>query len=392
MRKSKPIVGVAVETATAYGREIVLGFMRYANVHRQWVLLEDFQGQLLRPSDWPRCDGFVVAGRAGFIEAFDGKRPALVSCSASVDMNKASAVVCMDDWQVGRVAAKHLLNCRLQNFGYYCLRGRSNALGARRLAGFREGLAEQGQSCQEFLPEKAVHITGPRWSARPHWPGVEHWLHGLPKPVGILATDDMEAHELAAICLHADLAVPDRVAIIGVNNDKLLCESAFPPLSSVETNFQQVGYAAASVLDRLLNRQKLLPGEHLTRLAPAGVAQRVSTDVLAVADSNLADAIRYIREHACDPCSVEDVIRHVPVARRWLERQFLQKLARSPHDEITRVRMEEAMRLLLEPDLSLDDVAEHCGFTTVQSFHRTFRQSTGESPAAWRRVHRHGGP
>jgi LacI family transcriptional regulator len=221
---------------------------------------------------------------------------------------------------------------------------------------------------------------------------VAQWLQSLPKPVGILATDDMEARELAAICLDAGLAVPDRVAIIGVNNDKLLCESAFSPISSVETNFEQVGFAAARILDRLIAGKKLGPDQRVTRLPPVGVIRRVSTDVLAVEDPNLAEAVRYIREHACDPCSVDDVVRQVAVARRWLERQLVQKLGRSPHDEITRVRMEEATRLLMEPELLLEDVAEHCGFTTVQSFHRTFRQATGESPAAWRRAHRHGAP
>jgi LacI family transcriptional regulator len=201
-----------------------------------------------------------------------------------------------------------------------------------------------------------------------------------------MAVDDSAAHDLAAACLKAGIGVPDHVAIMGVNNDDLLCDSAWPPLSSVDCDYSRVGYIAAGMLDRLLKDEKLPKAEREVRLAPLGVVRRQSTDLLAVDEPEVADAVRYIREHACDPCSVGDVLRHVPVGRRWLERQFMKKLGRNPHDEIMRVRIETAKRLLLQPELTLPDIAERCGFAANQNLGRAFRDATGVTPGVYRRA------
>jgi LacI family transcriptional regulator len=222
------------------------------------------------------------------------------------------------------------------------------------------------------------------WQA--HWPALIKWLKSLPRPVGIFCIDDTASHDLAAACLDAEISVPDEVAIIGVNNDDLLCEGAWPPLSSVQTDYQRIGHTAARLLDVLIGGGKITTDKRLTMLPPIGVAGRASTDVLAVDEPQLAAAVRFIREHACDPCSVSHVLAEVPVGRRWLERQFIQKLGRTPHDEINHVRMETAQKLLLHRETTITQVAERCGFSTVQSFNRAFQQTAHESPAAFRRA------
>jgi LacI family transcriptional regulator len=108
--------------------------------------------------------------------------------------------------------------------------------------------------------------------------------------------------------------------------------------------------------------------------------------VLAVDDPQVADAIRFIREHACDPCSVDDVLREVPVGRRWLERQFVKRLGRTPRDEILRVQMDAAKRLLLQPALTLPEIAERCGFSSGPTFGRAFLRAMGTTPATYRRA------
>jgi hypothetical protein len=168
------------------------------------------------------------------------------------------------------------------------------------------------------------------WLTHEHRPQLIKWLRELPKPIGILAADDAVAHDLAASCLDAGIGVPEHVAIVGINNDDLLCESAWPPLSSVEADYSRMGYLAARHLDQLLSGQKLARKDRYVLLPPLGVVQRQSTDVLAVNDPDIAEAIRFIREHACEPCSVPDVLKHVPVGRRWLERQFASTLGPNP--------------------------------------------------------------
>jgi LacI family transcriptional regulator len=304
----------------------------------------------------------------------------VITCSGGGDP-KLSPVVSLDDEAAGALAAQHLIDCRLERFAFYTPASIAAHVARGRLAGFRRIIEARGWECFVSpvpFPSEVDRLT------QVHWPKLMEWLRQLPKPIGIFAGEDGLAHDLAGACLAADVGVPDHVAIIGVNNDDLLCEGAWPSLSSVEADFTRVGYHAAMLLDRMLNGQRLNEADRVARLPPLGVVQRVSTSLLAVSEPALADAIRFIREHACDPCSVDDVLREVPVGRRWLERQFVSQLGRTPHDEIIRVRIETAKRLLLQPELSVRLVGERCGFSRVQ-FGRAFRQVTGMTAAAYRR-------
>lgn len=380
------MVGVVVDGVSAYGRGVLRGVLRHANLDRQWILHEDLWRASETLDAFPKCDGAIVAGFLGphFDKVCSHARH-VVHCSSGGDPSK-TIVVSIDDHAVGRIAAEHLLDCRLEHFAYY---GETEAsVSASRLQGFRQALEQRGYTC---VPSGIGWPVGTEWFNHTHWPRLIDWLHSLPKPVGVLAADDSLAHDLARVCLEADIAVPDRVSILGVNNDDLLCEAAWPTLSSVEVDYSRVGYLAAKLLDQLMSGQKLPKQERCVRLPPIGVCRRVSTDVLAVNEPHLNDAIRYIREHACDPCNVRDILQNVPVARRWLERQFVARIGRTPHAEITHVRMETAKRMLMQPDLTIPAIAERCGYSAVQNFTRVFRQVVGKTPATYRRARIEGG-
>lgn len=379
----RPVVGILIDGLTGFGRAVMRGVMRYANLQRRWIIHEELRHIFETPlPDWPECDGAIVAGVAGEAREYAiAHSRHFIHCSGSADPSR-SPVVCMDDYAVGTMAAEHLMDCRLEHFGFYGYRSDS-PLACNRFNGFCDALASRGFTCYE---------PGLGWTTSVEWQGPRDpealidWLQVLPKPVGIMAIDDSAAHELASVCLRANIAVPERVAIIGVNNDDLLCESAWPPLSSVNCDYSRTGYIAASLLDKLLQGQALQDQERIIRLPPLGVIRRQSTDILALDNPDLVEAIRYIREHACDPCTVSDVLRHVPVNRRWLERQFVATLGRTPHDEIMRVRIEVAKRLLLQPELSLPDIAIRCGFAANQNFGRAFLKLIGTTPGAYRRT------
>ena len=377
-----PLVGVVVDGASGYGRQILRGVLAHANLQRRWRLHEELRPRQESLDYWPQCDGAIYAGGGGNIfEHVRQRSTHTIACSGAADPH-LTPVVSLDDLAVGELAAQHLIDCRLEQFAFY-----GNVppgelhIGQPRLAGFRRGLERRGYVCTEspvVYPRSIDRLT------HAHWPALIDWLRGLPKPVGIMASEDGVAHDLAAACLEAQIAVPDQVAIIGVDNDDLLCEGGWPPLSSIDSDFARIGFQAASLLDRLLLGEELAADQRVIRLPPIGVVQRVSTSVLAVKDPALAEAVRFIREHACDPCSVEDVLREVTVGRRWLERQFVAQLGRTPHEEIVRVRIENAKRLLLRPEFGVVHVAERCGFSKVQ-FMRAFRQLMGTTPAAYRR-------
>jgi LacI family transcriptional regulator len=377
-------VGILIDGLSGYGRAVMRGVMRYANLQRRWIIHEELRHIYTAPiPGWPQCDGAIIAGVGAppLVDEVLSKAKHVVRCSGSADPAR-TPVVCMNDFAVGAMAAEHLLDCHIESFGFYG-HNLHSAVSANRYRGFCETVAKRGFKCQD---------AGVGWTTSIDWEGDRHidevveWLKALPQPVGIMAVDDSAAHDLAAICLHADIAVPERVAIIGVNNDDLMCESAWPPLSSVNCDYSRVGYIAASILDKLFARQKLLPEERHVQLAPLGIVRRQSTDILAVDNPDLADALRYIREHACNPCTVGDVLREVPVGRRWLERQFVKTLGRNPHDEIMRVRIETAKRLLLHRDLSLSEVGTRCGFAVQQNFGRAFLKATGSTPSAYRKL------
>jgi LacI family transcriptional regulator len=385
-----PLVGLAVEGVTVYGRSILRGIMRYANLQRRWVLHEDLWRISQTLDHWPSCDGAIIAGVEW--NAFDYVRERsrfAVTCSGSARVLRQGVlpVVSLDDEAAGAMAAKHLIDCGLQSFGFYGAAERNNIVGSVRLDGFRHTLQAHGFDCAESATLWPTNID---MMTHAHHPQLIDWLKSLPRPVGIMAGDDALARDLAAACREADIAVPEHVAIIGVNNDDLLCESAWPPLSSVDADFSRMGFIAAGLLDRLMRGEQLTPAEWDIRLPPVQVVQRVSTNLLTVADQDLGQALRFIREHACDPCSVADLLRAVPVSRRWLERQFTAQLGRTPHDEIARVRIDTARRLLRQPELTIPDIAERCGFSAFQSFHRFFQQHTKTTPAAYRKQLRYG--
>jgi LacI family transcriptional regulator len=211
---------------------------------------------------------------------------------------------------------------------------------------------------------------------------IAAWLKSLPKPVGIMACYDSRGQQVLDACRNAGFAVPDEVAVIGVDNDELLCELASPPLSSVIPDAHRAGYAAAARLDRLMAGKTVAPTAEL--VPPLGVASRQSTDALALDDKDIVQAVRLIREHACEGINVADVLRAVPLSRRVLEQRFQKLLGRTPREEILQVRLARVKQLLGETELALYQIAERTGFEHVEYLSVVFKRETGLTPSAWR--------
>jgi LacI family transcriptional regulator len=184
------------------------------------------------------------------------------------------------------------------------------------------------------------------------------------------------------VCRTLGIAVPDEAAIVGVDNDELLCDLCDPPLSSVAPDTDQTGYLAAELLAKMMNGKKVAADAHL--IAPIGLVTRGSTDVLAIADREITAAVRFIREHACDGISVEDVLAIVPLSRRVLDKRFRDLIGRTPHDEIGRLQVERVKELLKETDLPLATIAERAGFKYVEYMSVVFKKKAGMPPSVFR--------
>jgi LacI family transcriptional regulator len=213
------------------------------------------------------------------------------------------------------------------------------------------------------------------------------WLRTLPKPVGLLARDDLRAREVLDACRVAGLHVPEEVAVLGTNDDELICEMANPPLSSIVHNARRVGYEAAAMLDRLMAGKKVIAD---IVVDPLGVHTRQSTDLLAIEDPDVATAVRFIREHACEGIHVEDVLDQVPLSRRALEKRFRAAVGRPPHMEIRRAQLERVKELLVGSDYKLEKIAEITGFSSAQYLAGLFRRMMNMTPGAWRQAGRAG--
>lgn len=304
----------------------------------------------------------------------------VVNVSASGLAPDVPAVI-SDSAAVARLAAEHLLERGFRHFGY-CGDGRFlwSAIHGRH---FANCIRKAGCACDvyESSPEDFTHREHDRQQ-------LAEWLTTLPKPVGIMACFDIRGQEVLDVCRRIELRVPDEVAVIGHHNDELLCELCDPPLSSVIPNPHRAGYQAARTLDRMMRGQRVPARTY--RIAPIGVKARQSTDVVAVEDQDLADAIRFIRENATQRIGVDSVLRAVPISRTLLERKFQSRLGYSPYEAIVRVRLARAKELLASTTLPVAEVATLAGFSTPEYFSAAFKSQIGLSPRQFRASSRSG--
>jgi LacI family transcriptional regulator len=184
-------------------------------------------------------------------------------------------------------------------------------------------------------------------------------------------------------CRSAGIRVPDDVAVVGVDNDALLCELADPPMTSVAPDTHRTGYMAAELLERMLQGRRTPGAVHL--VAPLGVVTRRSSDALAIDDPDVSSSLRFIREHACEGIRIADLLRRTPISRRILEARFKQLLGRSPHQEIMRCKIERVKELLRDTDLPLKAIAKKIGVAHTEYLSVTFKRMTGQTPSDFRR-------
>lgn len=285
-----------------------------------------------------------------------------------------------DNRQVGQLAATYLLDRGLRHFGF--VGHPHNVSCLQREASFRQAIEAAGRSLIHFSePELLAYSQLYRlWS--PDAPLLQ-WLRATPKPIGIFACQDAYAAQVVGACRYAGIRVPDEVAVLGVDNDDLICELTRPALSSIDLPHERIGYEAAALLDRLLAGEN--PRAEAVLFPPLGVVGRLSTDVLSIGDADVAAAVRFIRERGHLPLRVRDVLREMSVSRRALERRFRRALEHGLGAEIRRVHLERAKALLTATDLPMPQIAQRSGFSNAKQLATVFRLELGLSPSAYRR-------
>jgi LacI family transcriptional regulator len=380
--KSPPKVALLIETSNEYARGLLRGIVAYIREHQAWSLYLSEHNRGDRAPAWlSTWNGSGIIARIENNEIAEGLRKLAIPM---VDVSAARLIPSLpwfetDDSAIAHLAAEHLLERGFTNFAYA---GDSRFNWSNwREEHFINCVRAAGHQC-------AVYRGSRRFS-----PGEDEqvddlakWVRDLPKPVGVMACYDFRGQQVLDACRRINVAVPDEVAVIGVDNDELLCELASPPLSSVIPNTYRTGYEAAALLAEMMAGRKFTSEAHL--IPPLGVATRQSTDVLAIHDRNIARAIHYIRNHACSGINVQDVIKAVPQSRRLLEKRFMKLLGRTPHEEIIRVQLDRVKQLLTRTDLPLEEIAQRSGFAHVEYLSVAFKRETGMPPSKFRAVNK----
>ena len=380
-----PKVALLIETARGFGRGLLRGIARYARLHGPWgfyVTPGDFEQALPAMEQW---------GGTGIIARIETPKVAETILATglptvALDLSDEQSApgsplsglseIASDSRGAARMAAGHLLERGFRDYAFVGIAGR--VWSRRREESFCAGINAAGRQVHVYQP--------PRRRRDREW-GREQtimagWLRELPKPIGLMACNDDRGREVLEACRAAGVRVPEEVAVVGVDNDSLLCELSDPPLSSVALNTERGGYEVAALLDKLMRGRVRTPRRIMVE--PLYVVTRRSTDVVALDDREVASALRWIGQSADRPIQVDDVVRHVGHSRRALEIRFRQAVGRSIHAEIQRVHLERAKRLLRETDLPMPKVAEASGFASPSYFGVVFRRGLGMTPARYR--------
>jgi LacI family transcriptional regulator len=288
-----------------------------------------------------------------------------------------------DDGAGARIAAAHLLERGFRQFAYCGFVGTPYSDERSRV--FNQVIERAGFRC--FTYESPMHLRGrnpekAEIEGRLSEEHVMRWLRKLPRPIGLMACNDARGQQVLNACRDLGIQVPDEMAVIGVDNDDVICDLCDPPLSSVVPNTAKIGYEAAALLERMM-RGEAAPRRPIY-IEPVGIVTRRSTDVLAIENADVTAALRFIRDHACDGISVEDVITHVSLSCSALERQFSKTLGRTPKAEIVRVRLERVKQLLAETVCPLKKIALEAGFKHTEYMCAVFKSKFGQTPGQYR--------
>lgn len=384
--KKQRYVAVPLDVSDPFDRQIIRGIAKFVQETDHWNLYLEEKPKLKLPDmkSW-KGDGII----ANFDDAQVAERISKIGIPivgfgggyGSYKPDSGIPYFRSDNRAIAHLAAEHLIDCGLKNFGYCGVPANSvNGWSKEREDAFRDYLSERKLPCSV--------LTG-RYGLTTKWRESQEelckWLDKLPKPVGIFASEDARARHILEACRSMSLRVPEDVAVIGVDNDELICDLTNPSLSSIDQGTQRIGYLAAARLDDLMSKKKIKNIEVMIK--PEGVIQRRSTDVITSPDELVTQALALIRERACDPLQIEDLLKMLHVSRTTLENRFKEHRGRSVFREIRKIQLEKANNLLSNSGLTLKEVAHRCGFNTIQYMTTIFRKEYNQTPAEIRKQH-----
>lgn len=358
------------------------GITQFERTHDSWETFLDNEGRTDRDPTWLRSKKWAgVISRHTTLKLVETCEQLGIPL---VDLNDTPPFpgvpkIRPDNTALGHLGAEHFME---RGFRYFAFCGfKDHGWSQERRDGYVEALELAGYQCPHVLEAPFFEDLNPSWDAQ-QTKAVASWLCQLPKPIAVLACNDMRAFQVVSAARSMEMLVPEDVAVLGMNNDAIRCELSDPSLSSVAPNPFQSGYQAAMCLSQLINGEK--PEAVNVRIEPVGVVNRQSTDMFAIDDKKIVTALRFIRERACSGITVAQVLKHASVSRSRLEKKFRQHIKRSPNAEIRRVQITKIRQMLSETDYPLSRISELTGFAHVEYMYVVFKRITRETPGGFR--------
>lgn len=366
-------IGIELDFAGAYGRSVLRGVVKYAYTRSDWefVLPPMYSLAQMKLRQEERIDGIItMVHSVRTLNRYRRHGGPMVNVARTLSAEQLEQAgipsVLPHDEQVSGMIFDYLWERGFRTFAF-C--GHPTASWSR---------------CREkaFLQACAQHGVTPR-IAHATDGASESWVRQLPKPCAVMCANDRFAWNAIDACRNCGIAVPEEVAVIGVDNDTFLTEMARPTLSSTELGGDRIGFEAARLLDLQLSGQPVV--NMVTQIPPLGVITRHSTEVLSIDDAVVAETVQFIRQNASRAISVEDVLKAVAMSRRNLERRFRRVMRRSLLDEIRRVHIDRSTKLLRDTELPIPQIADQSGYASHVRFSTVFRQQMNTTPTEYRR-------
>ena len=368
--------------SSGYSRSLLRGIVRYSNEHGPWVFyrmpqyyreLYGDDGVVRWAKDW-KADAIIAQLENIDIDKLNELGIPIIIQNYKERANKICNIT-GDYFGTGEMAADYFLRRGFSNFAYY---GFSDMVWSRERAdGFRSKLAEHGYT---VAMQNNDSRKTEQWSFDLEI--LRDWLQSLPKPVALFACDDYFASQITETCKIFNIPVPDDIAVLGVDNDDLLCSISHPPLSSIALDVEKGGYQAASALHQLMNKEIAEAFDIV--IPPIRIESRRSTEKYVVDDKHILKVLEYIKDNYAQNISIDDIIRTVPLSRRIVEKRFLEKMGIPVYQYLLQYRIELFSDLLIKTDKPLADLAVHCGFNDYKNVARIFRKYKKITPSQYR--------
>jgi LacI family transcriptional regulator len=363
-----------------YSYRLHRGVARYADQAR-WILNIEMERTGLLPPYW-EGDGAICV--LGMNEKQDKELLARKVPTVSIGpvISEGIPRIFPDNQLIGQQVSDHFLSRGFKNFAYYlCSGGPSEEI---RAAEFKNAL--KGHDVQIHTLDWASKPLKLRLNSRARINWLTETILQLPKPIAIATEFDDRGVEVLQACENAGIHVPEEVAVIGADNDELICEFAPVPLSSIDTDVERQGYEAAHLLDRMMKGAKA--PKRAIQITPIGVVIRKSSDMLGVKHPHVATALTRIHYHYQKPMTTQQLCKGIPMSYRRLHDAFVKYTGRTMAVELRRCRIEHAQRLLIEPEKHLmEDIAERAGFSSAEQMARVFSRCLKVSPSQYRKTH-----